>query len=224
MKYPKIHSLWKREGRDMKGALIPGEYSVKEFGNIKRWQVQEKIDGCNVRVVYKHIPVISSDRGGLLNSIPDIKFEGRNDDSQMPPHLLKYLQETFIHEKMDALFPNIGGDMVRLFGEGYGPKIQNGSYYRKDVSFCLFDIFVNGWWLEQSAVERIASELGIPYAPIIGIMTEEEIVEYVKSNPLSLCSITPQVIEGVICRPEQLLLLRNREPLMFKLKCKEFKD
>jgi len=80
----------------------------------------------------------------------------------------------------------------------------------------------SGWWLEQSAVQRIAKELGIPYAPIIGTMTTDQIVEYVKSKPLSLCSITEQVMEGVICRTDPLLLLRNGKPLMFKLKCKEF--
>ena len=53
-------------------------------------------------------------------------------------------------------------------------------------------------------------------------MTEEEIVNFVKSKPLSQCSRIPQMIEGVVCRSEPLTLFRNGKPIMFKLKCKEF--
>ena len=54
--------------------------------------------------------------------------------------------------------------------------------------------------------------------------TEEEIVDLVKSKPLSKCSEIDQVIEGVVCRSEPLMLYRNGNPVKFKLKCKEFKE
>jgi ATP-dependent RNA circularization protein (DNA/RNA ligase family) len=223
MEYFKIHSLWKREGwyfdqekkkspdyQKGRQSFIIGDYAEPEFGNIKRWVVDEKIDGTNVRVCFNN----------------SLQFKGRTDNAQMPCHLLSHLQEIFTFEKMAEIFPldkEGNPQNIMLFGEGYGPKIQAaGGNYREDVGFILFDIWANGWWLERGSVSDIASQLGIKTVPILGIMTEEEIVEFVKSKPLSQCSRIPQVMEGVVCRPDPLLLFRNGKPIVWKLKCKEF--
>jgi ATP-dependent RNA circularization protein (DNA/RNA ligase family) len=213
MKYPKINSIWKRV--DQKGALIEGDHSIPEFANIKRWRCHEKIDGTNIRIHYNKSHII---------------FYGRSDEAMIPRKLDNYLKEHFTHALFEEFFPLKEGEELPemwLFGEGYGPQIQaGGGNYRKDVGFILFDVVIVGanhrWWLEQDSVKEIAEALNIPYAPLIGIMTEEEIVSYIKSKPLSTCSITPQVMEGVIARPEQLLLLRDGSPLLMKVKCRDF--
>lgn len=220
MLYPKINSLYKRQGWYLeegkknnpeyqagRQSFIIGDYACPEFGNIKRWRVQEKIDGTNIRIRFYH---------SVLR-----EFMGRTNEADIPNHLFKYLQDNFTFERMNEVFNNTQEE-VWLFGEGYGPKIQRGGNYREDVGFILFDCKIGSWWLEQSAVKEIAYNLEIPYAPEIGIMTEDEILAYVKSKPLSLCSLTKQVMEGIVARPEQLLLKRDGKPLMMKLKCKEF--
>ncbi len=212
MKYPKINTLWKREeGSSNKGKILIGNYSLDEITNIKQWAVQEKIDGTNIRIHYH-----------LHQGNPFIEFHGKTDDASIPRHLLKHLQSYFTVERLFKSFDVITNPSIVLYGEGYGPKIQSGGNYRKDAGFILFDIKIGSWWLKQELVKQIAQELDIPYAPIIGIMTEKQIVEYVKSKPLSLCSITPQVMEGIIARTPDLLLLRNGDRLMWKLKCKDF--
>lgn len=225
MEYFKINSLWKREGWyfDQEKKKIPdyqkgrqsfiiGDYAEPEFGNVKRWLVDEKIDGTNVRIFYKD---------------GKVSFGGRTSNAQMPTTLLKYLQDTFYKDLLFKVFPVKEDEPypnIILFGEGYGPKIQApGGNYRKEVGFILFDIWVNGWWLERGSVIDIAGQLGIQTTPILGLMTEEEIVSFVKSQPMSVCSITPQVMEGVVCRSEPLMLFRNGKPMIWKLKCKEFK-
>ncbi len=223
MKYPKIHSLWKRhewflnDGKKnspdyLKGrqSFIVGDYACPEFGNIKKWLVQEKIDGTNVRI--------------HLND--KVEFFGRTDEAHHHPDLLKYLADTFTYEKLDSAFK---GDEpshnIWLFGEGYGDRIQKGGEnYRKDMGFILFDIKIGNLWLDQDSVKDFAAKLGVPYAPVIGVMTEEEIVSYVKSKPLSLCSEDDQVMEGIIARPTPLMLFRSGEPITMKLKCKEFPE
>lgn len=217
MKYPKINSLWKREDITVKKKrheLIVGDYSLEEFGLIKKWVVQEKIDGTNIRIHYS-----IEDREHTQD--PIVEFDGRTDNAQIPKPLLKYLREHFTVERMASVFKP--GTDVLLFGEGYGPKIQSGGNYRTDTGFILFDIRIGNFWLKQEDVKNIALALQIPYAPIIGIMTEQEIVDYVKSKPLSLCSVTPQVMEGIIARTEPMLLLRNGDRLIWKLKCVDFK-
>ncbi len=222
MEYPKIHSLWKRQGwyldegkknhpdyQSGRQSFIVGDYACPEFGTIKNWLVQEKIDGTNIRVYY--------------NEASQVEFKGRTDNSDIPSKLFNYLKAVFSVDKLRLVFPDIELRSVCLYGEGYGASIQKvGGNYRKDVGFILFDVKIGDLWLKQEEVKEIASKIGIYYAPIIGIMTEDEIVAYVKSKPLSLCSEDQQVMEGIIARPEPLVLFRNGNPLMMKLKCKEF--
>lgn len=219
MEYVKINSLWKRQEyvkgltKGSHGPLIVGEYSLPEFGIVKYWNVEEKVDGTNIRIIYED---------GKL------KFAGRTKDAQLPPHLLEYLQNTLKEEDFLRIFPRVNNEInphpfVILFGEGYGPKIQaGGGNYRSDPGFILFDVFFNGWWFKRDAVLDIANEIKIPKCPEIGIMTEEEIIQFIKSKPLSRCSQVPQMMEGIIARSDPLLLFRNGQPLMWKLKCKEF--
>lgn len=219
MKYPKINSLWKRKDRQ---DFIEGDYATPEFALIKKWLVQEKIDGTNIRIKFTSKP------GQLPNTIDvESTFHGRNEDSQLPNGLIPVLQSIFT---LDALVNSLGeyykpgNCTLWLFGEGYGPKIQKGGgNYRKDMGFILFDVCHNGTWLSREDVQKFADLLEIPTPPIIGEMTEEEVVAYVKSNPLSLCSEKEQVMEGVICRTSPMLLFKDRSPLMMKLKCRDFK-
>jgi hypothetical protein len=221
MQYPKIHSLWKRQGwyleegkknnpeyQQGRQSFIIGDYAIPEFEIIKYWRVSEKIDGTNIRI----------------NLRDKVEFHGRNTDSNIPKKLYNYLANEFTYEKLDKV---LEGDLksrnIWLFGEGYGAGIQScGGNYRKYMGFILFDVFINGWWLEQDSVQDIACKLNIPFVPTLANMTNEEIMEYVKSKPLSLCSEDKQVMEGIVARTDPTLIRRSGEPLMMKLKCKEF--
>lgn len=218
MEYPKINSLFKRE---LKGnrALILGDYSLPEYALIKHWQVFEKIDGTNIRVTY------SKDEQHGEDSWATVRFDGRTKDSQIPTTLLRYLQDTFTTEKMAAAFPDTG--RVILYGEGYGPKIQSGGNYRNDVSFILFDCYVEGeWWLKYEDRLDVCSKLDIDHVPCYGIMTEEKIVEQVKDKYNSCVAFQHSRLfqaEGVVCSTEPILRLRNGTQLKFKLLCEDFK-
>jgi hypothetical protein len=236
MEYPKINSLWKREGwyfdeaakKDKtqgpnRQSFIVGDYACPEFANISLWNVEEKVDGTNIRVYWHRLV----ENGELV-----IRFHGRTKDAQVPTHLLSYLQETFTPEVMeklcshydeDSLFQNKPVTSGCLYGEGYGPKIQAaGGNYRKDAGFILFDVKIGNWWLKREDVKMISEKLGIPMVPQLGMMRENEIVKFVQSKPLSRCSLNPQMMEGVVCRPEPLMLFRNGNPIVWKLKSKEF--
>ena len=238
--YPKINSLYKREGHDYnpethepkksskKAALIIGEYACEEFEAIKRWTITEKVDGTNVRIIFE--------RPALDPSVCKIHFKGRTDNAQFPTFLLTYLQDTFTIDKMDKVFEK--SNYVILFGEGYGPKIQSGGYYRKDPSFILFDAYISGWWLNRDGVSEIANQLDIDHVPIIGniklnnycggieqtrFWTTQEIEQYVRSKPKSnLAQVEEREMEGIVARSEPQMMFRKGGPIMFKLKCKDF--
>lgn len=216
MKYPKINTLCKREEKTKN--LIFGDYSKPEFENIKLWHVEEKIDGMNIRIHF-----IRKEES-LEGKSCQISFGGRTDAAQIPCHLLSYLMSHFTQELMDDAFPN-PCDII-LFGEGYGPKIQSpaGENYRLNPGFILFDAYINEWWLNREGLKEVATRLNISMPPFLAIMTESEIIEFVKSKPSSFCSLHAQPIEGVICRSHPLMLFRDGDPIMWKLKCKEFSN
>lgn len=234
MEYPKIHSLYKREGcgpydedarrykcdlehKKRKSPLILGEYALPEFEAIDRWSVTEKIDGTNVRIML--------DRETHL--MPwKIEFRGRTSNAQFPTFLYNYLASTFTVGRVGDSFKD--ARKVILFGEGYGPKIQSGGYYRKDVSFILFDVWCDGYWLTREGVADVAKSLGIDYTDCMWshrgfVWSTHEIVEYVKSKPNSVIADEAHVTEGIIARSEPQMLFRNsKHPIMFKLKCSDF--
>jgi len=208
MKYPKINTLWKRDENN-KFKIIEGDYSCEEFINIEKWEVSEKIDGTNIRVFFEPKEKVA------------VRFGGRTDNAQIPTFLIDYLQKTFTKELLENNFEDV--KKVILFGEGYGAKIQKGGgLYRKDVGFILFDIWLDGWWFKQEDVREIAKKLNIDCVPSIAIMNKEEIINYVKSKPKSICAIEEKIAEGIVARSHPLMLFRNGKPMMFKLKVEDY--
>lgn len=217
--YPKIETLFDREPKTFK--VIEDKIRLPEFLLPKIWRITEKIDGTNVRICYNK---------------QQMEIYGRTENAQMPTFLYNYLQQTFTLEKFQQAFPDIKEDMkVILYSEGYGPKIQKGGgNYRKDVSCRLFDVKVDRWWLEPENIENVAKKMCVETVPTIGDMTIEEAVAYVKSCPQSkvamyeyegpvLTSGKYVSMEGIVARTVPLLLRRNGERLMWKLKYNDFK-
>ncbi len=222
MKYPKIETLFNRNKKTFK--VNEDEVRLEEFNQVKSWYVTEKVDGTNVRVFYQ--------KGE--NTVPFVHFAGRTDKAQFHPNLTKHLEETFTIEKLNACFPELSvhGDhefLVILYGEGYGVKIQSGGNYRKDISFRLFDVLIDGLWLEPVNIQDIATKLEVYTVPSIGVdMTIPQVVKYVKHLPRSHVSMDEggnqdYVMEGIVARTVPLMLTRRGDRVMFKLKVRDFK-
>ena len=211
-KYPKINTLWKRD-EDNRYCIMPGDFSCPEFANVKKWHVTEKIDGTNIRIFWDG---------------KTVRFGGRTLNAQIPTHLLSYLMDTFTAELMSEVFPNIEDEnaLVILYGEGYGVKIQKGGgAYRKDVAFIMFDVKVGEWWLKREDVSEIANKLNIEEVPSIGLLSIEQIVGLVEAEFTSKVETADddKISEGVVVRSHPLMLFRNGDPIMFKLKVEDFR-
>ena len=210
MNYPKIENLWKRNTKHL---LTEGEHTLSEFANVNRWEISEKIDGMNIKIEFINDSF-------LFDAV--LSFGGRTDKTEIPSQLLKHLEETFSLDFFKEVFP--GANNVVIFGEGYGPKIQKGGgKYRKDQGFIGFDIFINGWWMTQQKVYDTLSNVGISVVPHLGRGTIRNIVDFVKQNPTSCISKEPKEMEGIVARSYPLMLFRNGNPVMFKLKVIDYK-
>lgn len=210
--YPKIDTLYDRDEKTHK--VIVGTLRRPEFALVDSWDVYEKIDGTNIRVI--------------VGADGTVRFGGRTDNAQMPPRLLAALQEMFPADRLREVFndPDKAVVDVVLYGEGYGAGIQNGGCYRGNPSFRLFDVRVGRWWLERDGVDDVAAKLGIKTAPYLGRFTTKEAAATV----LNMSSVVAGedgglvgcIAEGIIARSPVTLTNRKGDRLMWKLKHKDF--
>ena len=207
LEYNKIETVFNRDTNGTK-KLIEGDYrnkTVEYFAN-NTWQWTEKIDGTNIRVHWDGHKV---------------EFAGRTDKAQIPSHLLTRLEELFGGNENEELFEQMFGEKeVFLFGEGYGPKIQNGGNYRDNVDFILFDVMIVGNYQSRETVVEIAKSFNIDVVPVIFKGTIQEAVDYVKTKPKS--TIGTANMEGLVGRPLVELKDRSGNRLIVKIKVCDF--
>ena len=211
--YHKIQTVFKRDQATKFKTLIEGDYSLPEFEYLKdcSWVFTEKVDGTNIRVMLEG---------------ENITFGGKTDDAQIPQFLVNRLNELFLpvpaKQKLREVFPD--AKQVCLYGEGYGAKIQKGggNYMADRQDFCLFDIWIDGWWLQREDVEDVADKLafGFKVAPIIGTGTLDTMVQMAREGFDSLWG--PFTAEGIVARPKVELRTRRGNRIITKIKHKDF--
>ena len=151
-----------------------------------------------------------------------VQFGGRTERAQIPSDLVNYLTATFGTPEAEQIFEEKFGETeVILFGEGYGPKIQNGGLYRSDVSFILFDVLISGNYQPRESVEDIAKAFGIDIVPIIFEGTIQEGVDFVKTHPDSTMGTAK--MEGLVGRPKVEMRDRCGKRVIVKIKWEDFK-
>lgn len=205
-KYHKVNSLYQRDEKTKK---FISAYSCPEFFNIQFWTAYEKIDGTNIRIMYTP----KTDEAEA-----EIYIGGKTDDAQIPAVLYDFLKKKFPLELLEEEFKE---NPCILYGEGFGQKIQQGSYYRESVGFILFDIKVGKWWLERNNQEDIAKKFDIPIVPHIMTASIKEIENFLLEKPKSKIAQYEHQMEGLVCRPEPYLFNRRGEMIIFKLKIKD---
>lgn len=208
--YHKINTVYKRDPETKFKTLVDGDYSCEEFAYLENneWEFTEKVDGTNIRVMID--PVIA---GG------NIRIGGKSDNAQLPAVLLDRLLDQFLphHTALNNVFPNGGC----LYGEGYGARIQKGGgNYRQDQGFVLFDVMVDGWWLQRSSVEATADTFKLDIVPIIGHSSLLDMVRMAKDGFNSTWGPFPA--EGIVARPKVELKARNGDRIITKIKHKDF--
>ena len=206
--YEKIETVFCRDTNGTK-RLVLNDYRNPTIAYLKdnMWLFTEKVDGTNIRIHWDGHKV---------------EFGGRTDKAQIPGPLLNKLNEMFMTTEAEELFEQTWGDKdVVLFGEGYGPKIQNGGDYRSDVSFILFDVLVGNNYQEREWVEKTAQMFNIDVVPIVLTGTIQDGIDYVMKHPRS--TMGTAMMEGVVGRPMIELRDRRGERVIVKIKWEDFK-
>jgi hypothetical protein len=205
--YHKIETLFERDKATF--VVDPTKLKASVLATIREWDVTEKINGTNIRV--------------MLSGGGEVSFGGRSNAAQIPGDLVQHLIRTFQQDKLKSAMWIEGSPVEAiLFGEGYGPGIQKGGgLYRADKSFILFDVLVGGkWWLDHDAVNDVARKLGIDVVPYLGRMTLDQIVDLVRTPFQS--KLGTATAEGIVARPIETLFDKRMERIIIKLKTKDF--
>lgn len=209
IEYNKIDAIFKRDENTKKTIEQYRNETIESLKNIT-WQFTEKVDGTNIRVHWDGHKV---------------EFGGRTDNAQIPVPLMNRLVELFGGEANEELFEQKFGETdVIIFGEGYGPKIQNGGLYRDDVDFIVFDVLINGNYLSRENVEDIANYFKLDIVPVLFEGKLEDGVEYVKTHRESIVAKNGAEIEGLVARPKIELRDRIGKRIITKIKWCDIKE
>ena len=204
--YHKIQTVFKRDIATKHKTLLDGQWTIPEFEYLANnpWTFTEKVDGTNIRVMFKN---------GIVT------FGGKTDSAQIPAQLVTRLNERFL--PLAAKMQEVFGCDACLYGEGYGAKIQKrGGNYRQDQDFVLFDILINNWWLQLADVEDVANKLGVDVVPIIGEGTLHDAIKWAKRGIPSTWGDFEA--EGIVARPKIELCTRSGHRMITKIKCRDF--
>lgn len=212
--YGKIQTVFLRNPVTKFKTLLIGQYSLPEFAYLKalQWDFTEKIDGTNVRIMFDG---------------KSLKFAGKTDKAEFYVGLTKALSVLFYPKSaifFDLFKAKAGGFMsVCFYGEGYGAKIQKGGgNYRSDQGFVLFDVKINGVWLQRKDIEAIGRALALDVVPLVGQGTLPDMIQMVKTGFNSQWGKFPA--EGIVARPTIELNDRLGRRIITKLKTKDFRS
>jgi len=208
IEYPKIYGPFKRfvDGPN-RNKVDPNRWYSPEFEYIRNCDFiwTEKIDGTNIRVGWDgHKPY----------------FAGRTDRAQIPGDLINRLNELFPEELFEQTF---GSKEVVLFGEGFGPGIQKGGgNYGTFKDFVLFDVLVDGLWLERESICEVAYSLGIKFVPLKYIGTPLDVIDMMRDGNMVKSSYGDFESEGVVGTMLGGFLTRRGDRVQMKIKVCDF--
>ena len=206
--YEKIETIFVRDEKTKKlNENVYRNETVKFLKDID-WEFTEKIDGTNIRIVWDGHKV---------------SYYGRTNKAQIPSQLMNRLIELFGGDVNEEMFEQKFGEKnVMLIGEGYGAKIQNGSSYREDNDFILFDVLINDNYLSRENVKSIANYFNIDVVPTIMVGKLEDGINWVKTKPKS--KIGTANSEGLVARPLVELKDRTGNRVIVKIKVRDFSE
>jgi hypothetical protein len=233
IKYPKIETLFMR---DEKHKVI-NQLRINDFDNIKNCIITEKIDGTNAQIILN-----------INYDTLDVKVRFCSRENEIENKDIMYIADTCMKKlKIDKIaewyYNEIALDQknarvkdkaneLRLFGEVYGDKINKGGIYcGKDIrDFRLFDIQIGSHFASYDNLLTIAEKLEIKVVPIIYQGPLGDLLDYEKLKRF-LENFKTRIndeggigglAEGIVIRPEPLLLNRFGERIIIKIKRSDF--
>ncbi len=213
LEYPKIDTLYERKSN---GKVDVTRLKRLEFGLLREWQVTEKLNGRNIRI--------------MISENGEVTYAGRHDEKhlsdQLDQKMIDYLTTIFTPTRMKYVFRHTNKEgileksEVCIYLEGLGSVMASGSgiYCKgKDVSVRLIDCYIKPFWLERDSLEEIAKKFGIECVPIVCTLYKLprslSDIEHILHMSLVAYDETDKFVqpEGIVARTSPLLFWSNKE-------------
>ena len=205
--YGKTLNVFKRDPESHKLIMgHPASEEIKQLWNIK-WELTEKIDGTNIRVVWDPI-----NYPGL------VLIKGRTEKAQLHPELAEYFRPFELAPKFKEIFPDCPVPIC-IYGEGFGAGIQKGGCYDEEKRFAAFDVKIGTSWLPRGDAIEIVEKLGLDFVPIIDHGSLSKAINLVSRGVSS--QYGDFYAAGLVARPAFPLLDRRGHRVIVKIKHKE---
>lgn len=143
-------STWKERGIDADNftSYLKDSFSEDYFFELRNhpWTFKRKIDGTNIRIQWdgEQAKIFGKTNKANMDSIPGFKA---------------FMEERFLEERFEEKF---GHDkMVYLYGEWAGPKVQKNDLNLVSPEFVLFDVEINGIFLDSAGICDVSQHFGV---------------------------------------------------------------
>lgn len=199
------------------------------------WNVTEKLDGCNFSIIVTADGTKPAKRSGFIQE--NEKFFAFQ-DIYLP--LVSKAQDlyddiAFMTEK--GLAPNV----VQIYGEYVGSNVLNRVDY-KEKGFYVFDIKVDGTFLNYDDVEILCSKFGFNQVPLIFVGSVDEVKqfhdewqekEFTFNSTITLDENhgklftdkeLTNIAEGFVIKPDNPLFETTGSRVILKAKSSKFKE
>lgn len=167
------------------------------------WVYTRKIDGANLRVQWDGEQAL---------------WNGKSNNFVCGAELTEYMNNTFLEEIFEEKF---GRDkVVTLFGEHMGPKVQGNELGLDKDEFILYDVNVNGTWLDAFNVIEVARYFGV--RNIHAFMSHGMLADTLSNLINRVASGEFKDWEGIVARPTVEMRAQNGQRVIVKIKNKDY--
>lgn len=217
--YHKIEPLFKFDHNTKK--FIYGNFKNMNVRILKNndWVFTEKVDGMNFRIIWDGY---------------SLSYGGRTKKSEFSTRQKQFIKKELINKDLENLVEQTFGEKkVIIYGELYGNDIQKvGKLYSETYSFLVFDILVNGIFLERYKIDDssyrdnlsdVCNTLGLKAVPILLVGTIQEALDFLDKEIVSRIS-DQAPLEGLVGVPVGNLLDRAGNRIIVKIKERDLKN
>lgn len=190
---------------------IQNLYKSQDILLFKRCYAMEKVHGTSAHITFK------SDEN------PKIKFSSGGESHTRFVGLFDY-------DQLLQGFESLGAGAVTVYGEAYGGKQQGmKDTYGPELRFIVFDVLINGLWLNVPEMDKIATEaLKLEVVPWIEISTDLTEIDRERDKPSEVAVRrgmgSDKKREGVVLRPLVELTKNNGDRVITKHKQETFSE
>ena len=216
MFYHKIDTLFER---DENFKVNVNKVRRPEFDLIKEWYIEEKIDGMSVGFRYYRDSLY--DDGIIFGRTGNTNWNANN-------RVFMDRQSKDMHQSATEILQDYDLEHLTIYGELYGPGIQNGGSYRDDLGFICFDMTANDTWLNVKDRNTNAERIGVDVPYHFKLFSDidsvaRRLANNTQASPQAKLNGKPErMAEGVIGRPPVNLYDQRGNRVMWKLKGRDF--